>query len=287
MDPLLVAITLRIELEEALVVVVVPGQGDVDARVGEHLPERLDELLRIVLAPRPARVVEEGELAQVVVASKIGAQPAKLLGVGVDVDVRVEGNQVPAAEVERVVRLPRSSGPLAEVGDVACRAGRAVIVISGDGVGAIAKAAPARVVAASELFGASRLIRVVPEGEDGSGIDPLDEIRRLLIAARGAGGDVAGSDDSGRGLIGVDAFGPVSAVVSRPRIAAIAATATMTAAIKASRASVVFMTIAITPAAPPSTRAAPDACPGVSMRRSSPPLRSPIPTGTRKPFSSE
>src|SRR5205085_4825202 len=125
-------------------------------------------------------------------------------------------------DVVAVVAAVGGPGGGAEVGVVGRGSGRSVVVVPGRGPRAALRPPPRRRVALRELFRASGVVRIVPEGRDRSG-QSVQERGGLLVAVGGARGDVAGGDQRRR--LGRQGLRPgerdaveVEAVV-RPRLA--------------------------------------------------------------------
>lgn len=71
-----------IEASEPLVVMIVTGQGQVDAPVDCGLPQRLDYALWIMGARGPARMVHGHRGAVLWVLLQVAGQPVRLFGAG-------------------------------------------------------------------------------------------------------------------------------------------------------------------------------------------------------------
>src|SRR5581483_9758182 len=145
---------------EALGVVPVPVEDDVDAGVLEDLPQAVHRRVRRGLHARPDRravgqghrveagLVPHGDHAGRGVLGQVGPEPLRLGAVGVaaagvarqlggDVGraVGVEHDDVPAGQVVAVVAVGSRAGGRTEVGEVIGGAGAvAVLVVAGDGV---------------------------------------------------------------------------------------------------------------------------------------------------------
>ena len=87
---------------------------------------------------------------------------------------------MPVAQVEGVPALIGIAGPVAEVGEVACRGVGLVLVVAGAGVSPLAMASPRRVVAVREVPGGSVGICVVTQGQDGA-LQVIEQRRGGLI----------------------------------------------------------------------------------------------------------
>src|SRR5205085_12538780 len=129
---------------------------------------------------REERVVEIGDRARRRVRREVRAQPLFLRRAASAAAnlaaVRVERDQMPRSDVERVVSLRGVAGCRAEVGEVACAltrrvavctAGRVVLVVSGCRVGDRLYSAPGGVVRLRKRTGAVAPVLVVADGEDG------------------------------------------------------------------------------------------------------------------------
>ena len=115
--------------------------------------------------------------------------------------VAVQRVDAPCAQVVRVVAGLRVAGGGAEVGEIAGRAGRVVLVVARRRPCPDQLPAPGRGVAVPELAGGAVGVDVVPERGDRPG-QGIQQLRRRLVAARRAGRDVAGADEDRRGRFG-------------------------------------------------------------------------------------
>src|SRR5215213_10362843 len=95
--------------------------------------------------------------------------------------VAVEGNDVPPAQVVGVVALIGVSGGLAEVVVVGLGPFSVVLVVAGDGLGALLEAAPRRPVASLEVRRRAPGVGLVAQGEDRP-VDATDELGSGLVA---------------------------------------------------------------------------------------------------------
>src|SRR6185436_6782608 len=116
--------------------------------------------------------------------------------------VRVERDDVPAAQLIRVPARAGAPGLRAEVGEVAGRAGRPVLVVAGRRADARLEAPPRGVERVLEV--GERAGRVLQVAERRDDVRPLalDEARRVRLPAgearaplAGRAGDVAGGDE--------------------------------------------------------------------------------------------
>src|SRR2546425_11848854 len=136
---------------EALIVVVVPVEDDVCARVVEVLPDRLHRDRVAVLPGAEARVMPVGERARRSMSRQVSAQPRLLprarLAAAYSRAVAVDDDDVPGAELVAVVPAVRRTGGCAEVREVAGGAGGEVLVVAGSGMSARKETTPGRGVA--------------------------------------------------------------------------------------------------------------------------------------------
>ncbi len=100
---------------------------------------------------------------------------------------------MPGPDVIAVVALARLAGGRAEVGEVALRTGRLVVVVAGRRHRPIPVPAPGRVIALTKLGGRARGVDVVAEREHGA-IDRREQVGRRAVLGRTATGDVTGAD---------------------------------------------------------------------------------------------
>src|SRR5262245_5982933 len=126
-----VAVALRVEPGETFVVVVVPGQHDVRAVVGQGLPDRAVGGVVAVFARAEPGLVPERQRTAGRVPDQILTQPGDLRRTGPAaadrVALRVQRDQVPRPGVEAVVTLPGRPDPLREVPEVPGRAAGVVL----------------------------------------------------------------------------------------------------------------------------------------------------------------
>src|SRR5690606_3453026 len=196
-DAVGVGVAVGVLRREALVVVVVAGEREVDARLVSHPPELAQVAVAAVRPGAEAGMVPVRDGAGRGVRGEVGREPRELLGAGLDVDLAVQRDDVPGAEVVAVVSLARLAGVLAEVLEVRRRARRAVVVVAGDRPRALAVPSPGRVVALRELLRRAARVRVVAEREDGAG-DRVEQRGGRLVAVAAAPRDVARADEHGR-----------------------------------------------------------------------------------------
>ena len=180
----------RILAPEALVVVLVAGEHDIAAHEVERviqLPHAADP----AVVERPRRVERMVEVHQQALASGLARQvPVQERERGGVAAVRVESDQVPVADVVRVVVLAR-----AEVRVVA-GVGHVFLVVSGDGAGLALEWAPPGVVVAHVLPVRAVRIGQVAQGQHEVGLDQPDQARGVvLIQRRVRSADVARRGD--------------------------------------------------------------------------------------------
>src|SRR4051812_48145055 len=165
---------------EAFVVVGVTVQDQVGARLSQDLPQWRDTWLLAgvgasrggVSEARTQGVVPHGRDAPARMGGQVSAQPSLLRRAGVAghlVAVGVQGDHVPAPDVEGVVALRRVAGSASEVAEVTRRGPRRVVVfmVAGHRAGDRLVGPEEAVVGARELGGGPLLVLKVPEGEEG------------------------------------------------------------------------------------------------------------------------
>src|SRR3954470_4710137 len=123
----------RCELREPLVLVVVAVQHHVGAESVQGVPEARVRGIGAVRSAREPWLMPVRQLAEAVVVPEVPAQPALLAGAVDRRAVRVEGHEVPRAEIEAVV-AERRMRALAEVAIVTRRPRRLVLVVAGSRV---------------------------------------------------------------------------------------------------------------------------------------------------------
>ena len=193
-----VGVSVRILRREALVVVRMAVEDDIGTGGVEVLPERTGDV-RGAGCRREERVVPVGERAGRRVGGEIGLQPLLLQRAEAAGDddagvVGVESDEVPAADVERVVAPARITGGGAEVAEIAAGAARGVaagaarglvFVVSGRRIGQCFHATPTRVVRLQERASATALVLVVAEREDGRKATVDEQVRGRQSATSG------------------------------------------------------------------------------------------------------
>jgi hypothetical protein len=176
---------------EAFVVVVVRAQDDIGVVLVEHAPERVGAgVAAVVGAGGEARLVPVGEDAGLVGREQVTSQPLHLGRCGRGVDLGVQRDHMPRAEVEGVVPLASFAcrtvvhADAVEVVEVAGRARRQVLVVSDPGSRDGLVDPPALVVALRVLRCGALLVLGVAKGEDDGCV--REQVRgRLLPAACG------------------------------------------------------------------------------------------------------
>ncbi len=168
-----------------------------------------EEISAEVVSRPEGVVVPVREKALARVRGQICVQPLLLSAAGAAADiaaVRVERDQVPRAEAERVVPLARFAGCRSEVVVVAARPRRLVLVVSRHWRGDRLHLSPRQVVGVRELLESAPLVLLVAEGKHAVGGDVEKELSGcgLLAGARGGLGvrlarDVSGGSDDGVG----------------------------------------------------------------------------------------
>ena len=135
----------------------------------------------------------------VLVGCEVGLEPPDLRGdeaaaAYLQAFVAVEGHDVPSGEVVGIVALGGVAGGILEVIEVPFGAFGLVFVVAGDRKGAVLEPAPGRVVALAVVLGRPLLVGVVAQGNDRA-VYGSEQVRRRLVAAAGAAGYVACSDE--------------------------------------------------------------------------------------------
>src|SRR5262245_58467245 len=142
----LVQLPVRGLRREALVVVIMSYDHDLRPRVVEVLPER-DRLSRAAVRSRAEPwMVPVGQRASRGVRRQIRSQPRLLCGARAHVDVAVERDDVPLADVVAVVAAAGGPGCGSKVAEVTRRTGSVVVVVAGRRPGARFELAPRRIV---------------------------------------------------------------------------------------------------------------------------------------------
>ena len=205
----------RVLRREALVVVVVPDEDDVGTRVDQRLPER--RVLRSFPCSRTRSGGGASTRACTAPDSRRGRRGATSSAATPPTTadrraVRVQRDQVPAPEVVAVVALRRIAGGLAEVVVVPRGAGRAVVVVPGNGSRDRLDPSPGGVVRRSEVGAGAVLVLDVAECQHGGVAGADEHVRRRALTARkassptvmeravgGIAGDVSGRCDPDAG----------------------------------------------------------------------------------------
>ena len=159
--------------------------------------------------------VPEGDGASARVGRQIGAEPRHLRRGGAHVDLAVQREDVPAAEIVGVVAPPRGPRRGAEVPEIPPCSRRLIVVIAGHRTGAVAMAAPAHRVAAGVVRRGSVGVGVVPGGEHGAR-DFVEQVGGGLGLASAAARNVAGAHQDRRGGITGPAEQRRSRAAARP-----------------------------------------------------------------------
>src|SRR6185437_8149993 len=154
---------------QALIAVLVPIDYDVRAVRVQGVPQRLVlRVARDVDAGHESGRVPVGERAAPAVEREIVTQPLHLGGGGCYVELAVERDDVPIAEVVAVVALCGIACRGTEVTEVPGSRAIAVLVVTGHGAGPRLVPAPRRGVIARVFGGGTHLVGVVAEREDGA-----------------------------------------------------------------------------------------------------------------------
>src|SRR2546426_12787540 len=109
-------------------------------------------------------MVPVGDRAPLCARGEIGPQPRFLRRAGAHVDVAVQRNDVPGAEIVAVVAQPGRPGLRPEVAEVTRGARRVMVVVAGRGAGARLVPAPRRGVALRIARAPAAAAGVVPRG---------------------------------------------------------------------------------------------------------------------------
>ena len=179
-------------------------QHDVHAVRVQRVPESL--VLGVADdddAGHEARLVPVGERALLAVQRQVGAQPLHLCSRRCDVELAVERDDVPVAQVVAVVALGWIARDSAEVTEVAWRGTVRVLVVTGYGPGTRLVTPPRGVVPLGVVGAGAHRVGVVTEGEHRAG-DAVEQVGGEGIALGAAVGDIAGADEDRRaGRIGL------------------------------------------------------------------------------------
>ena len=181
---------------EALVVVIVSGDHDIDAKLVERPPHLPHLALVAVEAGAEEWLVEIRQFALGLIRGQLVAQPGHLRRTGVSANFAVQGEHAPGAEGVAVVTEPWRAGAFAKVLKVRRSAGNLVFVVAGRRPRPLAMPPPGRVVAVAKVRGGSRRVGVVSGSEDRSR-GAIEELRRQLAAASRAIADIAGANEDG------------------------------------------------------------------------------------------
>ena len=141
-----------------------------------------------------ASVVPVRQRATRGVRGEVGAEPALLERAGAHVQVRVQRDNVPVAQVVAVVACARLAGRDAEVGEVAASPPHVVVVVSRNRVGALPVASPRRLIARHVVVVRAIGVRVVPQREHAAG-NTVEQPRGRRGVGVGAGRNVSGTDE--------------------------------------------------------------------------------------------
>src|SRR5262249_23450882 len=145
-------------------------------------------------------MVPEGENAAGAGALNVATCPEFLLGARVRINVAVERQPVPSADVEAVVALAGGTGAPFPIGEVRRGGGAAVFVIARNRPRAGLVTTPRRVVTVPELGIASAPVSEIARGKDGSR-QPVKKSGGRFGTLRSAFGDIARGKQDG-GVIG-------------------------------------------------------------------------------------
>src|SRR5437660_6438426 len=181
---------------EALVVARVTVEHQVGAGRVQGVPQRQHRRARSPAPRVESRVMPVGHRALGRVGGEIGAEPLLLDAARAHVDVAVEHDHVPRAEVVAVVALGGIARSRAEIAEVAGRARGDIVFVAGGGIGACLVPAPGRAVAVGEVAARAVHVDVVPRGEHGAG-DRVEDARGRFIGRLVAARDVARSYQHG------------------------------------------------------------------------------------------
>ena len=138
-----------------------------------------------------------GDGAALRARGEVGLEPLLLGRAGAVRDVRVQGDDVPIAQVVAVIALRGVAGRRAEVAEIAGGAGRVVIVVARCRPGARFVPTPGRAVAVRVVGARAIGVGVVAQGENGAR-DGVQQVRGERIRVHRAIGDVAGPDEDDR-----------------------------------------------------------------------------------------
>ena len=153
-QPFRVRLALGIHGRESFVVVVVAAEHQVGIGLGKNPPQWIEVEVVTVVPRAEARPVPVGKHALSWVRAQVLPKPCGLrIRIGASPNVvalGVQRDQMPGTEVVAVIALVRLTSAFAEVGVIASRAGRPVLMVSRHGKGDVAVGTPALVRTLSE-----------------------------------------------------------------------------------------------------------------------------------------
>ena len=180
---------------EAFVGVLVTVDDDIRAGLVQVGPDRVPGVVIPVQDPRAVLgLVPDRRGALRRARGEVGLEPLLLGRAGAGIDVVVDDDDVPGAEVEAVVALGRDPRGGAEIGVVRRGAGNRVVVIPRHRLGARLMTSPRRVVAVRELVGRAVGVDVVSGGEHGA-LDVVEQRGGRFVLRHVADADVAGAHE--------------------------------------------------------------------------------------------
>ena len=147
-----------------------------------------------------------GERAALGARRQVGAEPLLLRGTDGHVQIAVEHDDVPIAQLIGVIALARVPCRDAEIVEIARRSGHVVFVVAGNRVGAPLVAPPRGRIAAAVVPRSSGGVRIVTEREYRTR-DAVEQFRRRRRIPAAAGGDVPRTDKDLRRACGLDERG--------------------------------------------------------------------------------
>ena len=154
---------------EAFVLMSMASQYHAGSGLVEDAKSRRHALITAVLRAEWG-VMPKGENAMRRRHFKVAAQPAKLRRTFGRIDVAVQRNEVPTAQLDTVVASPGLAGAVAEVRKIGRRIVAIIVVVSRNRKGTRPVTPPRRSVAITKLLGGSLRVGEIAESKDSAGM---------------------------------------------------------------------------------------------------------------------
>ena len=210
----------RVLRREALIAVLVAVHHDLRAVRVQGVPQRLiPRVTGDVDAGDEPGLVPIGERAAPAVEREVAAQPLHLGRAWRDVELAVDGDDVPIAEVVAVITFGGIARGRAEVAEIPGGRAIAVFMVAGHRPGPRFVPSPRRVVVVRVFGGGTHLVGVVAQREHGAR-DAVQQIRGERVSVLRAVGDITGTHQdrgTGRGRLHGERIRAGSPVVIRDR----------------------------------------------------------------------